>query len=214
MAELFDDISRIVGSQIPRRKALRLISSAFVGAALGITVKGRTHSPAAPNSYSICCQGLGGVCYQTQPEWADCDTRANSEVECDALGVGHHWYPYGVKCNDILCCKTGETCCGELCCPANVPCINGECCTGRRPCLGGTKCCTAPRTCINGTLCCDASKETIMPDGTCCPDIRVCRVNNTFICCPAGQPCCSGTFCCDRGCDTYGRCNNPTPARP
>jgi hypothetical protein len=218
MAELFDDISRIVGSQIPRRKALRLISSAFVGAALGVTVKGRTHSPAAPDSYSMCCPGLGGVCHITQPPWVKCE-EVNSESECRGYGAGHNWYAYGVVCpGDELCCKVNETCCGKVCCQKDERCIDGVCCSNPYRCLDDTKCCQHPRICIYGTICCDTNNEVIMTDDAgntiCCPNIRVCRVNNAWICCPRGQPCCDRTACCPNGCDSYGRCNNPTPMRP
>ncbi len=36
MAELFDDISRVIGSRIPRRRALKLVMGLFAGGALGL----------------------------------------------------------------------------------------------------------------------------------------------------------------------------------
>jgi hypothetical protein len=64
MAELFDDISRIIGNRMPRRRALKLIMGLFAGGALGLVGA----SPVAAQTLGKCyvrnprdtCQGDPG----------------------------------------------------------------------------------------------------------------------------------------------------------
>ncbi len=151
MAELFDDISRIIGSQMPRRNALRLISSVFVGAALGATAKGRSYSPTTPSRITVCCIGEGGVCYQTGPPYVVCPTSPPfTQAQCNDLGPGHTWIANGTRCNQRLCCNVGETCCSTKCCSAQKPhCNNGVCCDDNHSCYNNTQCCNDYQQCIN-----------------------------------------------------------------
>lgn len=71
MSELFDNISRIVASRIPRRKALSMIGSALGGAALfGLNLRetgGRSYtcSPGTCPAGSQCCTISGTVYFGT-----------------------------------------------------------------------------------------------------------------------------------------------------
>ena len=64
MSQLFDDISRIVGSPIPRRRAIKAIGGAVVGAFLGASVFRRLGSAQTPTR---CCRGSGGACILPAP---------------------------------------------------------------------------------------------------------------------------------------------------
>ena len=96
MAEIFDDISRVVGSQLPRRRALKLIMGIFAGGAVGLLEASPT-AALAPKGFcfekdncitpmtgggstekSLCCDTLGGK------SW--CPSSAISGVSSCAAG--------------------------------------------------------------------------------------------------------------------------------
>lgn len=77
MAELFDDITRIVGGRIPRRRALKLIMGLFAGGALGLLADS-----------SVAAQAGVGQCY----------TRAS----CLGPMTGGNGFTYQVCCTDLV----------------------------------------------------------------------------------------------------------------
>ncbi len=99
MAELFDDISRVVGSQIPRRRALRLIGGGLAGAALTALWPRRTEagpadcpdqssSAQADQSFRGSCSDGASVGKATEKACAAAarDTARKCHSKCAQLG--------------------------------------------------------------------------------------------------------------------------------
>lgn len=142
MPEIFDDISRIVGSQIPRRQALKLITGALAGSVLS------TVAPAFSVSISnVICPG-GNSCGTLD----QCCTFTDGGLFCCELVEPHCCGPKTGKC-----CVNAERCCSfaggdSFCCGQNEPhCCGsnpGTCCP--RPCCAGFCCPSAYPNCKNG----------------------------------------------------------------
>lgn len=178
MSELFDDISRIVGSPIPRRRAIKAIGGALIGALLGASV---FKSVSSARQGSSCCQGPGGYCFFEGQE-VFCDPRQPwTQEKC--VAAGFEWRVDHSCCSDGHICPSNGVCCGVTCCDANSVCLGDECCPANRAC--GNFCCPSGSVCVNGA---------------CCPTQRVCTdpATNQTICCASGR-CCGGTKCCSSG---------------
>jgi hypothetical protein len=142
MAELFDDITRIVGSQIPRRKALRLIAGAAVG---GATVSfwpriaeaqgggscpdlfGVIGHDTSGNPTSACIgatvdalQKAKNRCGPSPCMFGGCDSGA-----CNVRHLGSGEYRAIAAHNCRCTCSTIR--CGNHCCKEGEQCINGRC---------------------------------------------------------------------------------------
>lgn len=204
MSELFDRITRIVGSPIPRRQALKAIGGALVG----VVFAGSAHRKTYAAVDQTCCQGDGGACVlpglgATCPQLPD---------ENNCLLQGGRWIADGQCCTEVIACLPGETCCGLTCCPATWTCTGVHCCPPERLYNNNTDCCTEGTVPTNNrTVCCPADK--VMPNdqccngtiinGACCPAQKVCHgVNNVLVCC--STICCGGTRCCTWGCTPDG----------
>lgn len=201
MSELFDDITRIVGSRMPRRQALRLISGAFVGAVTGARAAGSSHKATTGN---FPCQGqFGGVCFAART--CHCQVK---ESQCN--GAGKLWIANGVCCSEHRWCNSNEECCRIFCCKLDThKCVNGRCCPLDKCCKNFTFCCPPSRTCIDDQLCCPSATDIII-GGRCCPQDKVC--DNNRKCCETDQICCGGTGCCKEEDCVGDRCvaGNPT----
>jgi hypothetical protein len=80
---------------------------------------------------------------------------------------------------NAICCRSGQTCCGNstigyICCPSS-----GGCCTDARQ----PYCSNANETCCRGICCNHGSKQTCCSNGT------------SGICCRADEVCCNGRCC-------------------
>src|SRR5215475_1911098 len=149
-SELFDDISRIVGSQIPRRRALKLIMSVLAGGALGNVVL-KASEAQVPSSCS--------------------------QLNCALPGAQQCRPPFGCCCPAFQpCCpSTGgnfECCPARWSCSRCIPSLKRICCPPNHGCSvcpdgGTTICCPDKHACSE---CPDG--ETIMccPAGTVCAD--------------------------------------------
>lgn len=149
MSEKFDDVARIIGSQVPRRQALRLIGSALVGGG-SLFVMGCPPAPAI----TVCCQ-LSGSCFDT----ANDQKRRDSCVQ----DYGGRIVP-GTRCNGSVC-GTQQACN----CPPGQVCIGTTTSTGISATTSiGTaatrECCPQARACNNNTICCPAGQK-------CCNDM-------------------------------------------
>lgn len=107
MAELFDELSRIVASPMPRRQGLRLIGSALVGAVLAPLGFAVADDLPCERPHETCGHGVnscsGGKC-------------CKSDFTC---------------CGNC-CCKNGFTCCGHRCCNGHTQvCVGGTTCRQR-----------------------------------------------------------------------------------
>lgn len=167
MSELFDDLSRVVGSSLPRREALRLVASALAGAALTPLVFWRNGASA---STTLTLQGTGccvvaGRCQETteqycafiagkfgpgakccDPDKGSCFVPNGPSVCCqispivckpDSLGPNHCEFCFEGKPFPNLVCFANILCCDEIC--GGIP---FECCDPPEKC------------CING-ICVD-----------------------------------------------------------
>lgn len=210
MSELFDNISRIVGSPIPRRQALKAIGGALVG----VVFAGSAYRKARAADFYYCCPGDGGACSFLNTA-ALCNPN-NPWDEATCTAAGFQWVAGGVCCPDGHVCQ-GGVCCGALCCSPDSVCIAGECCPQERVCCNNTVCCD-PGTIASDDkqLCCPQDQyipttQTCCPTGTvyvastCCQENRKCKdpATGNDICCPSGK-CCGGTKCCPGGCTPDG----------
>lgn len=144
MAEIFDDITRIVGSQIPRRRALTLIGSALAGGVLGTLWPTRAWAACkqrCSDSSECADAGCGPCCPGDTANSRCCDPG----MSCNSQG----------KCEKKVCNKPGETVCGM----ANADSGNfsaKECCAPEDCCSG--KCCK-PGECDQQTGRCNPSRK-------------------------------------------------------
>lgn len=176
-ARLMDDLARALAQPMPRRRALRLLSSFIVAAALpGAALARSTRRPARLRLCSK-AESAAGV--------RECCTTFTCDKEAG----------YG----DQECCE-GEKCCGkQKCCGKGKRCDpDGMCVTCKPPlvrcgpkcCLPGRTCCTRPRT----------NTPEGFPDNlrvVCCKPPNVCSQG---ICkCPSGKEICNGRTCCKQG---------------
>lgn len=164
MAELFDDLSRIFASPMPRRTALRLIFGSITVTWFDL------RWPAA--SYA----DVKVICTQTR------DPRTGQLIACRIVDE---------DCGDTCCCP-GQTCCahngkGTECCtgkttPCRGPNNKCSCCTADHCCNG--ECCDACHACENGQC---VPRNVCPPDTKCCP-----KPNGDVVCCTQGQCCFDG----------------------
>jgi hypothetical protein len=135
----FDDVSRVVGSGMPRRQAIRMILGGLAGLTVGVPFPRRAGARACPSV--PCTAATAGTC------------RASSFVEC--VGNTAHKCIY-TGCDSSNQCTLSESIflCGTL------HCVGGECiclqdadCNKGEVCCGG-QCCKKHKK--NGTSCQDA----------------------------------------------------------
>ena len=150
MGLLIDELSRIIASPIPRRKALRLAGSLMGGGILAYLGFGRASRGLAQTLQSCgegqercgsaCCYAnelcCGGKCYgPVIKELSSCCGR----VRCNKLFQ---------RCCTDHCCRSTETCCGARCCSSGRACCNGQCCAPGAVCCGSA-CCGEGYFCCN-----------------------------------------------------------------
>ena len=98
---LFDQVARILASEMPRRQALRSIFGALVGATAAVVV------------------GHGEARAATCTQDSDCDKKS---VCCNGTCCG----PNRTCCAGQCCDNAGWICCDDVCCPPGQ-CKNGRC---------------------------------------------------------------------------------------
>jgi len=150
MSLLIDDLSRIIASPMPRRKALRLAGNMLGGgilAYLGLGRASRGHAQPTRSCGthqiqcgSTCCDSVetccGGRCYGPDAkEHADCC----GSVLCSKAAQ---------QCCTDHCCRKTESCCGSRCCASGQACCHGKCCAPGQVCCGST-CCGEGYVCCN-----------------------------------------------------------------
>jgi hypothetical protein len=148
---LFDEITRVMGSSLPRRQALRQIIGILTGAILtraGIAAADDLcEHPEACDPCPMCC-------------------------DLDGTFRGCCCLPGGVCCYNADgtvsgCCSTG--CCGPLCCSDAGACCStpdGDpmCCPPGQICWGPQEspfCCPTDRAC-SGNICCPPGQVCVM----------------------------------------------------
>lgn len=145
MSILMDDISRLIASPIPRRKALRMLGGVVGGSILAsLGLERASHA-----------MGTGMRCIGKQ---VPCNsTCCNPNEMC----CGGTCYGAGVQalyncCGTVLCSKASQQCCGNHCCSKKETCCGLQCCSAGRSCCHGQ--CCAPGAVCCGTTCCGEGK--------------------------------------------------------
>jgi len=161
MSALIDDVSRIVASPIPRRRALRLVSGVVAGGILTSLGLGRasrtlgaqvnTCTDGQVQCGATCCYGdemcCGGTCY---------GAAVSASYSCCG---GELCRKESEQCCTNHCCRKTQTCCGLQCCSAGRACCHGQCCAPRAVCCGNT-------CCPEGHLCCQSRCVATRPSAS------------------------------------------------
>lgn len=203
MSELFDDISRVLGSSIPRRQAIRLIVGGVTGAFFmsGSLMPKRAWATTCPTGCSpaMCCptgigSGPGGLGFSLccpEPSRQCCfaggqqfccpgTTDPPNATFCCPKGIGNG--PRGLGFS-ALCCTSCEECCFE--------------CTGLPPGSCVEFCCPRPMDAPDATKCCPkgagSGPRGLGFNGLCCKNVEQC----CFVC-DQGDPVSCVEFCCPR----------------
>lgn len=194
MAELFDDISRMVGGSMPRREVIRLAAAALAGSALAALWPARVKAngcEAAATTFPGCntyfdVQAKGSV------DGYGC-TDADLSAACDAAKQGVQNAAGSFSCPaacPVLEVQTAPHCVCVECQATGSTGLGGEVIRKVAVAAGTYRCvCPSPRTICNGVCCAEGQ--------TCCGTA----------CWPKAQ-CCGGTTRCSKTCDANGRCSD------
>lgn len=229
MHELFDDISRIVASPIPRRRVLRLIIGALaVGAVNGLGLRRAAANPDKGCSAAkpICCRPDGDcsrVPTVTCCERKDCCSKricCPDEECCFSTNTSGLCCPPGTCCTPIKlrevslddCCDPTFKCVPD---PDNIgfkKCEQFGCCADGRTCIGSIakSRCPAGFTFHVGATCNTEQETCACPadEESCGPDF-----DGSLDCCKEEQ-CCTNAdtvICCNRIFPTFICCKNLAP---
>jgi len=161
MSAFLDDISRIIASPIPRRRALRLLGGAMGGGVLTYLGLGRAS------------HGLG-VPAPDRDSDRDSDRDRDRCDDDKPVRCNRTCYPSGYTCcggtvcdNDDQCCtdhccRKRQTCCGQTCCRRHEQCCTDHCCSRGGTCCGN-HCCDSGEVCCNGVC----KRERPSPSNPC-----------------------------------------------
>jgi hypothetical protein len=162
MSALFDDVSRIIASSMPRRQAFRLIGTAMGGALAASLGMGRASRgwaagglQDAPSTCGVGKFACGSKCCTVAVQ--RCCGTGSTAVCCSAVDTCCS----GGSGTQNVCCGAGQSCCkgasGTKCCSAGQTCCNGVCCGGGTPvCCGEPShaiCCNSGEVCCSGKCC-------------------------------------------------------------
>ena len=143
MSLLIDELSRIIASPIPRRKALRLAGNMLGGGILAYFGLGRASRALARDPRQcdrdevtcgrICCRPAETCCGEIE---TCLPPRFARYVNC--CGRAICWKTSQQCCVDH-CCGKMDSCCGARCCGPESMCCNGRCVPKRpsptQPCV-------------------------------------------------------------------------------
>lgn len=177
MDKLIDNVARILGSPMPRRRALALLARSLVAGVVvggtasrlgaqsappcGTTTYNGTTTTASNCNANVGCPTIGACptncCIQTISK--NCSNQGGSNRRCD-LTVTCAPIAAGAACSvttQSTCCAPpavtgGSACCNGTCCGAGTTCSNNVCCAAGSVGCGGT-CCPSPRVCCGVTCC-------------------------------------------------------------
>jgi hypothetical protein len=163
MSLLIDDVSRIIGSPVSRRKMLGMVGGT-VGGALLASLGLRAAAFGAPpckagdtacgtkccTPSQVCMDGL--CCAQGQ---TNCGGKCCSGTCTNGVCCKNSTFYCGGKC-----CASGLTCCNNVCCSyPGATCYNGKCCDSGIICNG--VCCTTNQVCCDNKKCVDKHESPI-----------------------------------------------------
>src|SRR3954447_13037962 len=180
MPALFDDLSRILASRMPRRDALRL----FFGTVAGTYLTILWPQSGEAEIQHFCILNPGG-CRTSDADncGGNCCCTHQGDSCCGKFGEGTAC----CSSDQVKCFNTTDTKCS--CCDKRINCCNGDCCAAADCCGEGAdqRCCNACEECQNKK--CVPKKETPCTnraDGKtkCCP-----KQGGGVYCCLPGQCC-------------------------
>jgi hypothetical protein len=191
----FDDLARTLARPMPRRRAVRVLGTALLMAAVpGVSARAalaRTESATCePNTFECKCPNK------------DLFFRACCPTNVPGTRYTCECFPDRAQCTARKVCPPGSRACGTDCCEPYENCVGGECECNERC---GKICCGVGATCKSEarSLCCSRNW-------------RVCEAGSAGAvkCCPPKDQCCfkSGTTkvqCCgpEQDCDpATGNC--------
>jgi hypothetical protein len=132
MSFLFDDLSRVIASEVPRRKMLGMLGAAFGGAVM--VSLGLRSAAFAQDSAVLKCGSGQIICN------GKCCSGTCQDGRCCEKGMNHCGYE---------CCPEAFICCSGHCCTCKTAvCFRGFCCESGIVCDG--VCCEIGQTCIEG----------------------------------------------------------------
>src|SRR5689334_5400955 len=146
MSERFDDISRVLASEIPRRDAVRLAALVAFGRMVPPELlRGRAGATRAfagrlACQQNLCNQGGAAAC----PSAVNPQCLCGNQNQCGVIAAG------GTAPGIACCCPTGSVICPDstsTCCTTAAQCCSSQ---------GQPSCCDAGETCYFGNLCCGA----------------------------------------------------------
>lgn len=169
MAELFDDISRMVGGPMPRRQVIRLAASALTWGALSTLWPARVSArrqacgtesfmrvAQATKSAENCEKAYNQACAAAK---ADCLSQAKDICRNSPCPVPKE--QNGAHCEGVTGPVTGNTCNAKVSYTGWYLCT----CTALRACSDNTVCCPPTQVCCGGRTCCPAANCN--PNGVC-----------------------------------------------
>jgi hypothetical protein len=160
MSFLFDDVSRVIGSPVSRRKMIGMVGGAVGGAlltSLGLRAAAGAQTPTTkcPPGKTVC----GAYCCSSDQVCLNGLCCPPDHVNCNGKCCGG-------TCNNGVCCGKNLTYCGGACCSEGIICCNGKCCGSTTAVCYNGKCCGSGIIC-NG-VCCDPNQ--VCCDGKKCVD--------------------------------------------
>jgi hypothetical protein len=215
MAELFDDISRMVGSRIPRREIIRLTAGALAGSALTALwptrVRARRQACNDPNGFQVIGQAtvpFFGGCGSANDAAALTKARAAAETDSKAKSKqcpAECPVPQRISSHPTTLCS-----CTNFSCKETVTLTDKYICTcdPQRACNNNDICCPDPQICVGGNTCC-ASENAC--GNACCGTGTFCCGRGASLCCGNDKYCCGGLACCNSHdeCCGYNTCCKP-----
>ena len=137
MSLLIDELSRLIASPVPRRRALRLAGKMLGGGLLTYLGLGRaSRGLAQANS----CGGNQVPCGQT--------CCYPFEICCGGACYGPEYKERAACCGSVLCSKASQQCCTDHCCRKSETCCGAHCCSPGQACCRG-HCCAPGEVCCN-----------------------------------------------------------------
>lgn len=166
MNSLFDDVSRVIGSPVSRRKMLSLVGSAVGGAMFAsLGLRATAFGAQTPENTAKCGphqKACGKNC-------CDPDRVCVEGICCPPGQTNCNGKCCGGTCTDGVCCGKESHYCGGACCPDGIVCCNGKCCGSKSSVCFNGKCCLSGIIC-NG-VCCQPNE--ICCDGKRCVDKHI-----------------------------------------
>lgn len=192
---MLDELARLLAEPMPRRRAIRVLAGAAVGAAVPMARPPRARGTLPPVSgcrtgeFLCKCPSKNGLFFKLC-----CPGDGSYKCEC---------FSDRAQCTHVRKCPNGEKTCGDKCCRQNQECVvftagggtqyvcSDKCPPGQAAC-GGDVCCPKGQSCLDPVkhLCgvCPPSRP-IKCGKQCCTRAGGCCDRTKGLCCKPGEKC-------------------------